>query len=388
MDFYPIIYLNQTSKISGAERSLLALWKGLSKKFRPILVLPETGPLEWKAKELSTETIILPELPKWGEKNQLKKMIQILRSAIKLKNIIQNKKAKLIHANGPRIGYASGLAARLAIIPSIIHVRDIHLSPFSSPLKALLFDYLADQIIAVSEATKQAIISKRPGLNRKTKVIYNGLDLEEIDSIKAKDIKNEYKIDPDVSLIGLVGIIHPVKGIDILIRAAPLIKKSFPKVKFLIIGDTMNFEGQLYLKKLKELIAQFELENDVIFTGYQEETLSLIKSLDIFVHSAIYPDPLPRAILEAAACGRPIIATRVGGVPEIIDHNQSGLMVESGDVNGLAQSCLFLLRDRKVAEKLGQRAKQKITEKFTLERHCRQIERIYFELIESKPCGF
>lgn len=382
-EVFPIIYLNQTAKMSGAEQSLLSLWKGMDSKFKPILLLPEKGPFMDSASKQKIETIILPELPKWGERNQLKKLIQIIQSAFKLKKIIQEKKAKLIHANSPRIGYVSGLAAKSARIPSIIHVRDIYLSPFGSSLKAFLFDCLADRIIAVSKATKESIIAKRPSLAHKTKVIYNGINFEEIDAIKPINIREKYIINDNIALIGMVGIIHPVKGIDILIKAAPLIIKDFPQVKFFIIGDVMTPDGQFYLQELKELIAKLDLEEKVIFTGYQENIIAIIKSLDILVHPALYPDPLPRAVLEAAACSRPIIASRVGGLPEIIDHNFSGLLFEPGEVKSLAQACLLILKDRALGECLGKRARQKIKEKFTLENHCHQIESLYLELIEA-----
>lgn len=383
-EVFPIVYLNQTAKMSGAEQSLITLWKGLGNKFNPILLLPEDGPFRTKAWEQKIETIILPELPKWGERNQLKKLIQIIHSAFKLKKIIQEKGAKLIHANSPRIGYVSGLAARLARIPSVIHVRDIYLTPFSSPLKSFLFDCLADRIIAVSEATKESIIAKRPSLAHKTKVIYNGINFEEIDAIKPINIREKYIINDNIALIGMVGIIHPVKGIDILIKAAPLIIKDFPQVKFFIIGDVMTPDGQFYLQELKELIAELNLEEKVIFTGYQENIIAIIKSLDILVHPALYPDSLPRAVLEAAACTRPIIASRVGGIPEIIDHNFSGLLFEPGEIKSLAQACLLLLKDRTLAKRFGNQARQKIKEKFTINKHCQQIESLYVELIGSR----
>jgi len=379
-----ILYLNQTAKVSGAEISLLSLMTGLDKRFRPKLALPEEGPLLSLAKEAGIEVSILPGLPQFGESNQLKKLIRIIRSAFQLKKRIKQEGIRLVHANSPRIGYAGGLAARLASVPSIIHVRDIYLSPLTSRLKSILFNFLADKIIAVSEATARSIIAGRKTLARKTLVIHNGIDLEKIDALKAREIREELKIEKEAPLIGFAGILHPVKGIEIFIRAAPIISEEFPSAKFLIIGDIMSQDEAGYLNRLKAMVRELSLEGKVFFLGFQKEAPGLIKSLDILVHPALYPEPLPRVILEAAACRRPIVAASVGGVPEIIDDGLSGFLFKPGDVESLARHCLHLLKNRDLARQLGEQARRKIEQKFTIKRHCQQIASLYEELMEKR----
>jgi glycosyltransferase involved in cell wall biosynthesis len=219
-------------------------------------------------------------------------------------------------------------------------------------------------------------------LARKTLVIYNGINLRKIDALKAREIRKELKIEKEAPLLGLVGILHPVKGIEILIKAAPIILEEFPAAKFLIIGDIMSQSEAGYLDRLKALVRELSLEGKVFFLGYQKEAPELIKSLDILVHPALYPEPLPRAVLEAAACRRPIVASSVGGLGEIIDDGLSGFLFKPGDVASLARHCLHLLKNRDLACQLGEQARQKIEEKFTIERHCQQIASLYEELIE------
>jgi|YelNatPaOPRAMG01_1025707.scaffolds.fasta_scaffold00725_24 glycosyltransferase involved in cell wall biosynthesis len=377
-----ILYLNQTARVSGAEISLLSLMTGLDKRFRPKLVLPEAGPLLSLAEEAGLEVSILSGLPQFGESNQLKKLVRIIRGAFQLKQMIKQEGVRLVHANSPRMGYVGGLAARMTSIPSIIHVRDIYLSPLTSPLKSILFNFLADRIIAVSQATARSIMAAWRPLARKTLVIYNGINLRKIDALKAREIRKELKIEKEAPLLGLVGILHPVKGIEILIKAAPIILEEFPAAKFLIIGDIMSQSEAGYLDRLKALVRELSLEGKVFFLGYQKEAPELIKSLDILVHPALYPEPLPRAVLEAAACRRPIVASSVGGLGEIIDDGLSGFLFKPGDVASLARHCLHLLKNRDLACQLGEQARQKIEEKFTIERHCQQIASLYEELIE------
>lgn len=379
-----ILYLNQTARVSGAEMSLLSLITRLDKRFRPRLILPEEGPFFNLAREAGIEVSILPGLPQFGEPNQLKKLGRIIWGAFLLKKIIKQEQIKLVHCNSPRIGYTGGLAARLASVCSIIHVRDIYLSPLTSPLKSSLFNFLADKIIAVSEATARSIIAAKKNLARKTLVIYNGIDLEKIDGVKAREVREELKIEKEAPLIGLAGIIHPVKGIEILIKAAPVILKEFPLTKFLIIGDVMSEREAAYLDKLKAMVKELSLEGKVFFLGYQKEVIGLLKSLDILVHPALYPEPLPRVVLEAAACRRPLVASFVGGVPEIIDDGRSGFLFPPGDIATLARSCLQLLKNQKLARQLGEAARRKIEEKFTLEKHCQQVTSLYQELMEKK----
>jgi len=378
---FNILFIDSTAMMSGSEFSLMGLIENLDKRrFNPILLLPEEGPFYKKAKEMSIETIILPCMIRFGEGYRFNKIPKILTSLHKLVRIIKQKGIHLVHSNSPRASYLGGMAARLASIPSVTHVRDIHQSPFSHPFKARLLGYLADTVVAVSSATKDSISGAIPSLESKIEVIYNGIDIQEFDDRDPKDIRQEFGISKRAPVIGSVGIIHPVKGHDILIRATVLIKKHFPSVKVFIVGGALFEKDRVFRLELDKLVEDFGLDKNIVFTGFREDVFDFIQAMDVLVHPATYPDPFPRILLEASALKKAIVATRVGGVPEILAHDVSGLLVEPGDPESLAEAVISLLRDRKKAEEFALKARQAVEKSFTIEKHVSNMTAIYERL--------
>jgi len=373
-----ILYLNLTAKTSGAEFCLLRLVAGLDKnKFQPVLLLPETGPLSNQAEAMGVETIILPSLIKFGEHFHFWKVFKISRAAWLLGKIIRSEKIDVIHANAPRATYVGGPAARWCRIPLLTHVRDIECSPFSSKFKSRLLGFFSDRIIPVSHAVADSIRQVNPALSAKIEVIYDGFDLEAIAATGRTDIRREWGLPPTTRLIGSVGIIHPSKGPDILIRAAAHLKPLVPELKLLIIGGVLQRRGQAYQNSLEKLAADLGMKDAVIFTGFRPDALSLIKDLNLFIHPAIVADSLPGALIEAAASGKAIVASRVGGVPEIVEHERSALLVEPGQVEQLAAAVLDLLNDSGKSAELSAQARQRAISLFPIGTHVDRVCRVY-----------
>jgi glycosyltransferase involved in cell wall biosynthesis len=372
-----ILYINLTANMSGAEFSLLSLMAGLDrKKFRPILLLPEPGPFLDKARTHGIETLILPSLIKFGEYFRFWKIQKIFRSVLWLKKIISEKKIHLVHCNSPRASYVGGLAALFCGVPCLTHVRDIQQSPFVSPLKSRLLGYLSQQIVAVSKATADAILQVNPSLCSKTTVVYNGIDLVAFIADPRKTIRDELGISSTARLIGAIGIIHPNKGQDILIKATAILKYSFPELTLLLIGAASCQEDP-YKITLEKLAEELGIKGNVIFTGFRQDVLGVLQELDVVVHPAIFPDPLPRILLEAAAQGKAIVATRVGGVCEIIEDNVSGILVESGNAEALAGAVMALLMNPEETGRLSRAARKKIESHFSIKMHLAKITAIY-----------
>jgi len=379
-----ILYLNPTSKMSGAEFSLLALLEKIDqRRFRPILLLPEEGPFSEKARTCGIETLILPSMIRFEEGYHVDRIPKIVRSLFQIRKIIRSKGIRLVHSNTPRTAYLGGMAARISSVPALTHVRDIHFSPFSRPLKAKLLSYLSDVIVTVSSATKDSIVEVTPSLKSKIRVVYNGVNIERLDRLPRKNIRQELGIEDDVPVIGSVGLLHPVKGHDVLIRAASLLKRSFPSLRVLIVGEAWFSRDESYRKKLERLAKDQNLENSVILTGFRDDVFDLMRAMDVLVHPAVYPDPLPRTLLEGCALRKAIVATNVGGVPEIVDHDLSGLLIEPSDPEIMASAIGSLLRDKKKAAWLASEARRKAERFFSIEQHVENIMAIYEGMLGS-----
>jgi glycosyltransferase involved in cell wall biosynthesis len=378
-----ILYVNPASGMSGAEFSLLGLMENLDRdRFIPILIVPEEGMFASKAREAGIETFILPAFIRFGEGYRLRTIPKAGRALLGLRKIIRENDIRLIHSNSPRAAYLGGAAARLCVVPSVIHVRDIHLSPFLSPWKARFLGRLSDLIIAVSAATQQSIIGKTPSLASKVHVIYNGVDLRRIDGRVAKNPRAELGISPGDRVIASVGILHPAKGQGVLLRAAAALKPSFPSLKILLVGAPFPETEKNYRRRLEDLTVELGLAGSVILTGFREDVLDLMDVADVVVHAAVYPEPFPRSLLEALALRKPVVATRVGGIPEIVEDGGTGLLVKPSDPGALAEAVTVLLKDRQMALTLGFNGRQKVERNFTMEKHVAVLSEFYERLWE------
>jgi glycosyltransferase involved in cell wall biosynthesis len=247
-----------------------------------------------------------------------------------------------------------------------------------------LIGFLSDTIVSVSQATKNYVIGINPFLEEKIKVVYNGIDLAFIDRVPTVAIRHELGIPAAAPLIGAVGRIEPNKGFDILITAAATIKKAFPSLRILIIGPVFEKQDQAYLDKLLLKVAEKGLKNNVIFTGFRSDVLEIMKVLDIVVHPALCQDSLPRTILEAAGLKKAIVASSVGGIPEILQDNVSGILVEPGDAGALAEAVISLLANPEKAKLLGIAARKKIERSFSIQQHISAVTTIYRSLEKAK----
>jgi glycosyltransferase involved in cell wall biosynthesis len=378
----PILFINPAAGMSGAEFSLLGLMENLDpERFTPILVVPEEGMLASNARHAGITTLILPAFIRFGEGYRPRTIPKAGRALLGLRKIIRANGIRIVHSNSPRAAYLGGAAARLCAVPSVIHVRDIHLSPFSSAWKARLLGRLSDLIIAVSAATRSSVIAKAPSLASKAQVVYTGLDLNLIDGRPAKNARAELGIDPEDPVIASAGILHPAKGQGVLLRAAALLKTSFPTLRILIVGAARREAENDYRQRLEALAVELGLAESVVFTGFREDVLDLMAASDVFVHPAVYPEPFARSLLEALALRLPVVATRTGGIPEIVEDGRTGLLAEPSDPRSLAEAIGDLLRDREKALRLGFNGRRKVESEFTIEKHVSALSEMYERLL-------
>lgn len=381
-----ILFVNQAAMMSGAEFSLLGLMTKLAQtRFQPLLLLSEPGLFKEKAEALGIDVVVLPTLLQRGEHYRPWKALRIARVAWTIRRLIRARRISLVHCNNLCISYIVGLAARLAGIPAVLHVRDSGLAGIMASWKGYLLTNLFDHFIAVSQAARDSIAAVHPRLGKKTTVIYNGVDLEAFDKVRAAPIREELGIAPTAPLVGAVGRIDPAKGYDALMDAIKILRNAFPDLRLLVVGPVFEAKHQAYMDKLQQNVKNDNLLNVVFFSGFRADALEIEKALDILVHPAICPDSLPRVILEAAAFAKPIIASRIGGIPEILEDQVSGILVESGDGNALATALATLLAHTAQAKQLGMAARKKMEKTFTAEKHLDAVVSLYESLLSNQP---
>lgn len=228
---------------------------------------------------------------------------------------------------------------------------------------------LADHHIAVSEAVARSL--RAQGVPRsRVKVIYNGIDMPpENPRTTGNPLRHSLGGDP---LIGMVSRMAQEKDYDTFLRAAALLKRTFPKVRYLAVGDGPE------RKRLEALAMDLGLSGTVVFTGYTQDIWSVLDALGILVLSS-RQEGLGLAVLEAMACGLPVVASNTGGLPEAVIHGRTGLLFTPGSAENLAESLAILLKDEGKAKAMGAAGRERVLEFFSARRMAEDTVSLYWE---------
>jgi glycosyltransferase involved in cell wall biosynthesis len=234
-----------------------------------------------------------------------------------------------------------------------------------------------DRVIAVSEETRQYHLRVSHNSPDKVITLYNGIDIEAFDNQSSTDqqhLRAELALPADAKVLITVAVLRQPKGIQFLIESMPAILAEHPNTYYLIVGD-----GE-YRAELEAGVKKHNVENRVIFAGFRKDIPQLMAISDIFVLPTL-GDALPTVVAEAMAARKPVIASAIGGVPEMVEDGQSGLLVPSGDVPALANACISLLKDSDHMQTMGNRGREIAEDRFNIPRQARRLESVYEELL-------
>lgn len=285
--------------------------------------------------------------------------------AMKIAYIIMKQGVNVLHCHGFKAGVVGRIGAILAGCPKVYTVHNFVLSPFHGMKRTMLSNtekVLAkrtESIIAVSQALKFELEQECGIPSDKVTVIYNGISLPLAGN--GQNIRRHFGIKPEVIVVGSVARLIPSKGIHHLLDAIPLIKDYCENVRFMIVGDG-PYEGVLKVK-----VKDLGVEGDVIFTGYVTPVWDYLDAMDIFVLPSL-SEGLGVSILEAMAMGKPVIASNVGGIPEIITHGENGYLVSPGDAADLASAIICLIKNVYLRKSLGHKGRERVMAHFLAER--------------------
>ena len=393
----PILLLSTMAALGGAERCFLRLLDGLDRRrWRPFLAGPPVGPLAEAAARLGVpmlpvhapevldpdvvadlfpESVSRPSRPTWRRRLRMQwRLARTLSAGIRLASRVVAHRIALVHVNSARAALVGGVAGRLTGRPVVAHVRDIVHSPFEQPLRRLALERLSDRFIAVSEATARVIACPD-----RTDVVYDGLEPA---TLAARCPRRDP--DPIAPNIAMVSFLSPWKGHEVFVHAARLVLDHVPAARFTIIGGDHGWPGLVaYRHRLERLVDELGLGRHVQLAGQKALGPADFAAFDIFVHPPTAPDPFPGVILEAAAAGCPIVATAVGGIPEIVVDRSSARLVTPGRPDAVAAAVLDLLRDPPLARRLGEAARLRV-QQFTLTRMVTETEAVYDRVLAGR----
>lgn len=366
-------YQDRAGLLGGGQRSLLLLLSGVDRRwYRPVLVCPP-GRLVEEAERRAVETIPL-EIPPLNWRG----IAGWLPCVLRLRALIRKERAVLLHANDPRAAVYGGLVARFCRVPMLWHVRTVNPRRFVERATALL----ADRIVVVSEAVRRRFQS--PRLSRKLSLVYNGLDL--VTFVPRQDrarVRESLGLGPG-PVVGVVGRLIPWKGHQVFLEGARRITMRRPDVAFVLVGDDPDPRGS-YRRELEAVAEGPELKGHVVFTGFRDDVADLMHAFDLLVCPSVLEDPLPRVVLEVMAAARPLVASRVGGVPELAVEGETALLVPPRDPGALAEGVLALLDDPERARRMGEAGRRRVEACFSLEAHVSAIQGLYAAMLRGVP---
>jgi len=374
---YKILFVHGNSNnIAGQEIALLNTIKGLRRIGMSCFVLLPTG---GRFDDLLRENNIITyhiELNRLHKKNPL----PYFRTVFSIYRLLKGAKISIVHTSGAYPVQYCLPAARLARIPCVCH---IHSTVYSKEAITKSFVRYADYIICASNGVKNMLINYccKP---YKMKTIYYGvIDNEFLKyDVSSESLHKKYNIPLSSKIIGQISQIIPHKGLEYFIKMARKVKDAYRNVKFMVIGNApKGYEG--YENKIKKLVRKTGLDGDVIFTGFQKDVDKFISFLDIFVLSSLV-EGLPFVIVESLALRKPIVATAIGGVPEVIINNKTGLLVPTKDPFALAKAVIDLLNNPQKSEELGKNGKKLVLDKFDIDGHAKQLRKLYDFLLNNK----
>ena len=340
---------------------------------------------ELKKKGYSCRFYVQPDSPlyKKAEQEGLPVFSLKVRSEIDVISVLklarQMKKANcvLVHSHDAHAAAISSMAASRAKVPIRVISRRVDFPLKNNYFSRIKYRKDIDMIIAISKGVKKVLVSC--GIDqKKIKMIPSGIDYSPFENISSRDyLHRELGFDKDDFLVGIVAHLADHKGHKYLIEAAAILKKKAPQIRLIIVG-----KGPLRME-LDQQVKEVGVEDIVFFLGFREDVPQIMASLDLFVLSS-YLEGMGTSILDAMASRLPVVATQVGGIPEVVNHGKSGLLVPPRDPDSLAKAILQFYKDRKLAYSFGENGYKVVHEKYSSRAMAKKIIKEYEKTARRK----
>ncbi|MCM8763132.1 MAG: glycosyltransferase family 4 protein [Candidatus Omnitrophica bacterium] len=321
--------------------------------------------------------------------SQLRRNINLFRDLIAFMQLycfFKKEKFHIVHTHTAKAGALGRLAAYLAGVPVIIHTPHGHnfygyFNWFFSRLIIIIekfCSHFTDKIICLTELEKRDFIKFKVADEKKLEVIYQGLDLDKYTDIGIdKDsIRRDFGIGVSEGVVGFIGRLEPIKGLEYLIEAAEEVLKN-KRVKFLIVG-----EGSLR-KRLEQRVKELGREENFIFSGWRQDIPQLLSIMDLLVLPSLN-EAVGMVLLEAQMMGIPIVATNVGGIPEVVRDGLTAVLVKPQDSRALASAINGLLQDKSRRLEMSKKAKNWVKDRFAIKDMVNKISDLYQGLVKKK----
>jgi glycosyltransferase involved in cell wall biosynthesis len=385
-----VLYFSDLSILGGGEICLAALVRTLDRgRFRPVVVAPERGPLLEEVERLGagSHAIKLFEgMRAWRVKRYLyvHLHLRLRRNLGRLGRLFAQEEVALVHTHGgmyPENIRHLGRIARERRVPVVWECG--YGGIYATRTLAELVAPWVDRVIAVSGSVRERLLRAGALDPERVLVLHHGLDLAgwPVSPVR-EDVRRELGAGPQDVLFGMVGRVVGIKGHREFLSAARALAARAPSARFVIVGDQRPHEGRggSYLRLLQEEARGLGLEGRLVFAGWREDAAEVMRALDVLVQPS-HEEAFGRTLLEAMAAERPVIASRAGGMPEVVEDGQTGLLVPVRNPQALAEAMEALAGDAGRRAAMGRAGRARVSLHFQLAERTRRVEAVYEELL-------
>ena len=371
--------------IGGGERSTYLLACGLGDRFRPIVIYSKHNKLiDWYIRE-GVETVQVHWSPRitriYRDAVPLNPLLMIAylfdaaKAVVAVLRIVRKYEIKILHPADNLSKLVGGVAGRLARIKVTTHCRDELGRSFIERCLLIYQLLFMHRIIAVAERIRNLFVLFRWKPTKVT-TVHNGIDAAGFDPDrvpKARDV--DWAWAEGCTVIGMIATFDRCKGHTYLFQACAKLKtRSSTRWRCVLVGDGRENDA------LKEEVARLGLQEEIQFLGYRYNIAEIIKGIDIVVVPS-EQEAFPRVVLEAMAMQVPVVASDVGGLPEAVVHDRTGVIVHARDVDALAVAIENLIESPERRKLMGVRGRERVLRYFTIQENIRKIEQIYDEVL-------
>ncbi|MBD3268162.1 glycosyltransferase [bacterium] len=370
--------------IGGPAIHVILLAEGLnSEKYETLLLsgkeAPEEGNMHDLAQRKGVEFTVIENL---GRELHV---IRDFSTLWKLFWLFKKEKPDIVHTHTAKAGTVGRIAARLAGVPVIVHTFHGHVlhgyfqswkTEFFRVIECFLAKFCSSKIIAVSECCRQDLIEYKIGRDDHIRMIPLGLELDRFRESQPdvrSQLREEWQVPQNGFLIGMIARMVPIKRHEDLFHAIAMVLRDYPDTYFAIVGDGER------RRDLETLANELGIRHRTMFTGFRDDTERVYQAIDLTVLTS-GNEGLPVTIIESLSAGKPVVATRVGGVPELVEDGKTGFIVEPRNPQSIADGLKKALADIEKTKGMGKQAQEETIAKFSSRRLIRDMETLYEEL--------
>ena len=364
-----VLYLAWAPFFSGAERALLLTVQNLDPtRYRPHVILGTSGETlaAFRAAGVSSEVVSIARLDR-------RHPLRWAASVARVSRVARRVGAAIIHSNDAPSFQPGGYAAKVLRRPAVTHIR----FPDTTAGFAWFLRPAPSRVFFVSEYLRADAVAQSPDLfEGRSDVVYDGVSISPpITDAARVELRRSLDLPVDHVVVALTGQVAEVKGIWEYLDAARLLVERGVKATFAVLGDDLKGHGALR-RAMEERVASLGLSDHFRFLGFRPDAPRLIPAFDVITVPS-HIEPLGNATLEAMAAGRPVVGSRVGGIPEMVVDRETGVLVPAQEPGALAEALEPLITSPELRQRLGLAARQRAERAFSLAAHATRLQSLY-----------